>query len=355
MDKQCAHVYGKVINTVNTGVNPAGLAITPKGKYVYVANNNNYGIQGQDSVTVIDLKTGLPVKTIFDPSFNEPYTVTINDAGTKAYVTNSGGSTITVIDIDTDTVVNVIDGFDGPSGLVIKGSTGYVNNYGATPGVGSGNGTTVRVVDLNTDTIVGPPITVGLAPAALAITHNGDYVYTVNYVDGNPNTGTLSKIDTKTNTIVATIGPFQDGFSGPFNIVISPNGRKAYVTNFGSNNFVPFGTTVSVVDLKTHTIRTQIPLGIQPSGIDLTPNGKYAVVSNYNTLYAYVTPPPVQYLNLTPGQGTVNIIDLETNCVVATIPVNQSPANVAITPDGKYACVTNYTSNTMNVIRLHLS
>jgi YVTN family beta-propeller protein len=343
---------GKISWTVNVGVNPAGIAITPRGRYVYVANNNNYSIPGQDSVTVIDLKTKMAIKTISDASFNQPYTITINDKGTKAYVSNSGGSTITVIDIGTDTILDTIDGFDGPSGMVINGSTGYVNNYGATPGVGSGNGKTVSVVDLNTNKIVGDPIVVGLAPAAITITSDCKYVYTANYVDGNPNTGTLTKISTRNNKVVGTLGPFEDGFSGPFNIVLNRRNSKAYVTNFGSNNFLPFGRTVSVVDLRKNTICKQIVVGIQPSGFDIFPNGKYGCVTNYNTLYAYVTPPPVQYQNLTPGQGTVNIIDLDNMKVISTIEVNQSPANVSITPDGKYACVTNYTSNTLNIIQM---
>ncbi len=173
--------------------------------------------------------------------------------------------------------MGTIGGFDGPSGFVITpdGTRAYVNNYGGPGGVGSGNGTTVRVVDLTTNLIIGPAITVGQAPAALAITPDGAFVYSINYVDGNPGTGTVSVIQTSNNTVVATI----PGFSGPFGIVITPDGRYAYVANFGSNNFEPVGTTVSVIDLSINTIVDTIPLGIQPSGIAITPDGKYVYVS----------------------------------------------------------------------------
>ena len=235
--------------------------------------------------------------------------------------------------------------------MVINGDIGYVNNYGATPGVGSGNGTTVRVVDLINNAIVGPPIAVGQAPAALAITHDGAFVYVANYIDGNTNTATLSKISTTTNLVVATIGPFSpNGFSGPFAIAITPDDTTAYVTNFGSNNFVPIGTTVSVVDLATQTVTDAIEVGIQPSGIAITPDGSKAFVSNYNTLYAFVMLPST-FDSLTAGRGTVNIIDLASGVVVApTVGVDQSPDFVAITPDGKYALVSNYTSGTVNMI-----
>ena len=338
----------KMVATINVGVTPAGIAITPNSKTAYVANNNNYGIAGQDTVSVLDLKHNMLKTTISHSSFYEPYTITLNANGSRAYVTNSNSTTVTVIDTQCNVVINVIDGFDGPSGFVItpNGKKAYVNNYGGPEGLQSGNGKTVRVVDLMTNTIVGAPIQVGLAPAAMAITPDGKYVYVINYEDGNPGTGTISIIDTLTDTVIKTI----NGFSGPFGISITPDGKYAYVTNFGSNNFAPFGTTVSVVKLSTNTIKDTITVGIQPSGIAITPNGKYAYVSNYNTLYADGAP---QFEDLTAGRGTVNIIKLKDNEVIEpTIPVDQSPANIAIAPNGKYAYVTNYTSNTVNVIQL---
>lgn len=337
-----------VVATINVGVTPAGLAITPNSLFAYVANNNNYAITDGDTVSVVDLTTNLQIDTIPTGSFNvEPYTVTMNAAGTKAYVTNSASTTVVVIDTATNTVIASIGGFDGPSGMVITpgGTFAYVNNYGSVFGVGSGNGTTVRVVNLDTNSIVGAPIVVGQAPASLAISPDGAFVYTINYVNGNPGTGTISIIRTSDNTVVGTI----PGFSGPFAIAITPNGKYAYVTNFGSNNFIPIGTTVSAVDLTSNTIIATIDLAIQPSGIAITPDGRFAYATNYNTLYA----DSVNFNDLTPGQGTVNIIDIATNTVLPpTIVVGQSPDAVAISPNGQYAYVTNYTSNTVSVIAL---
>lgn len=334
----------RVVATVSVGDTPAGLAITPDGRFAYIANNNNDGIPNGDSVSVLDLSTNTIVTTIHDASFNQPYTVTINASGTKAYVTNSNSTTITIINIATNTVIGTIGGFDGPSGMVITpdGSTAYVNNYGSPSGLGSGNATTVRVVDLNTNTIVGSPITVGLAPASLAITPDGAFVYVINYVDGNPGTGTVSIIQTRTNTVVGTI----TGFSGPFAIAITPNGKFAYVTNFGSNNFSPFGITVSVINLASNAITSTITLGIQPSGVAISPDGRFVYVTNYNTLYL-----GSNFTNLTPGQGTVNVIDVHTNEVLPPIIVTgSSPDAIAIAPNGRRAYVTNYSSNTVNVI-----
>jgi len=342
-----AHTYAAksntVIATINTGITPTGIAITPDNHFAYVANNNNYGLTGEDSVSVLKLKNNTVKQTIFHSSFNQPYTITINPNGTRAYVTNSNSTTISIINTATNHVVGIIDGFDGPSGMVITPTCNraYVNNYGGPEGVGSGNGTTVSVVNLNNNTIIAT-IPVGLAPAALALTPDGKYVYVANYVDGNTGTGIISIIQTSNNTVVGTI----PGFSGPFAIAIAPNGKYAYVTNFGSNNFEPIGTTVSVIKLKNGTIVATIDLGIQPAGIAITSDGRFAYVTNYNALYA-----GSNFTDLTAGQGTVNIIDIN-EVVSPTIAVGQSPANIAISPNGKHAYVSNFTSNTVNVIAL---
>jgi YVTN family beta-propeller protein len=339
-----ANASNRTIATVHVGDTPAGIAITPNGRYAYVANNNNDGITNGDSVSVIDLRTNRVIRTINDASFNEPYTITINKAGTRAYVTNSNGATVTIINTASNSVIGTITGFDGPSGFAITpdGKTAYVNNYGG-PILGSGNGETVRVVDLSTNSIVGSPITVDLAPAALAVTPDGAFVYVINYVDGNLGTGTISIIRTSDNTVVGRIL----GLSGPFQIVITADGAFAYITNFGSNNFSPVGMTVTVVDLRINTVVATLNVGTQPSGIAITPNGRFAYVTNYNTLYL-----GPNFTNLTPGEGTINIIDIAANQVLA-FPVlgsGSSPANIAISPDGKRAYVSNYSSNTVNVI-----
>jgi YVTN family beta-propeller protein len=93
---------------------------------------------------------------------------------------------------------------------------------------------------------------------------------------------------------------------------------RAYVANFGSN-------TVSVIDIATNTVVATIPVGVEPAGVAITPDGTRAYVTNF--------------------VGTVSVIDAATNTVVVTIPVGQVPIGIAITPDGTRAYVTNENSN----------
>lgn len=334
-----------VVATINGGVNPGGMAITPDSRTAYVANVNSYEITNEHTVSVINLKTNAVKTIIRDPSFNEVYTITLNEKGTKAYATNSNSSTVSIIDTKTNQVSGVIPGFDGPSGMVIdhRRHIGYVNNYGGPGGVGSGNGKTISVVDLKTNTII-DTIVVDQAPVALAISPNGKFVYVINYVDGTPGTGTMNIIQTDINQVVGTV----TGFFGPYGIALTPNGKYAYVTNFGSNDFDPIGTTVSVVNIKRRLITATIDLALQPAGIGITKDGR-AFVTNYNTLYRHK-----DFTELSAGAGTVAIIDISKNKVRPhIIPVGASPARVTISPNGKFAYISNFTANTIDVIALH--
>ena len=112
----------KVIKEIPTGVNPAGMDITPDGKYLYVANSNNYGLINQDTVSVIDLEKNMVIKTITDTSFSSPNSVTIKN--NKCYVMNSSSTTISIINTDTNQVIGTISGsgvdvLDGPSIMVL--------------------------------------------------------------------------------------------------------------------------------------------------------------------------------------------------------------------------------------------
>jgi YVTN family beta-propeller protein len=88
-----------------------------------------------------------------------------------------------------------------------------------------------------------------------------------------------------------------------------------------------------VIDTATKAVvGTPIPVGTSPSGIAITPDGKHAYITIFSS-------------------NNVLVIDTATNTAVGSpIPVGTNPRWVAITPDGKQAYVTNQNSNTVSVI-----
>ena len=75
----------------------------------------------------------------------------------------------------------------------------------------------------------------------------------------------------------------------------------AYVANGGDG-------TVSVIDTATNTVvGIPIPVGREPFGVDVTPDGNHAYVANA-------------------GSNNVSVIDTATNLVVATVVVGMFPS-----------------------------
>jgi YVTN family beta-propeller protein len=98
-------------------------------------------------------------------------------------------------------------------------------------------------------------------------------------------------------------------------IVVSPDGKRAYVTHF---EFLRRPGGLLVIDLASQKVIAEVPLEAGGFDLAITPDGKHA----------YVT-----------GGNVVSIINTSTNSVEATVPMDGFPTWIAITPDGKQAYV----------------
>lgn len=167
------------------GACPQGIAVTPDGHYVYVANAFDYTIPGgtdDGTVSVIRTSDNIVVKTILVGG--NPVDVAITPDGEYVYV-SVDDTTVSVIRTSDNTLVDTI-----------------------TDGVGP-------------------------RPSRMAVTPNGAYVFVVNH-----HSNTVSVIQTSDNTVVDTITV---GY-GPWCIAITPNGNTAYVGKEDDN-------TVSVIGI----------------------------------------------------------------------------------------------------------
>jgi len=96
------------------------------------------------------------------------------------------------------------------------------------------------------------------------------------------------------------------------------------VTNQSANN-------VSVIDTASKSIMATVPVGNNPVGLAIAPDGAFAYIANYLS-------------------NSVSVISTATNTVVNTIAVGAAPITVAITPNGASAYVPNDGSNNVSVI-----
>jgi YVTN family beta-propeller protein len=199
-------------------------------------------------------------------------------------------------------------------GLVVASPAQATNPYTAYVG----NWATNTVTPINTATNTpGSPITVGSAPAGIAITPNGTTAYVANY-----GSGSVTPINTATNTAgsAITVG------TNPWGIAITPDGKTAYVSNSGAS-------TVTPITLATNTAGAPITVGSAPVAVAIATDGKTAYVANY-------------------GAGSITPINTATNTAGTPVAVGSKPIGIAITPDGATAYVANLGANSVTPITL---
>lgn len=110
---------------VVVGSDPRGIAITPNGSMVYVAN------YGDGTVTPIMTSGMNPQPGAAIQVGDRPLSVAVNAAGTLALVTNNGALTVTPINVITGETFGAINVGSVPTGVTftLDGSMAYVTSY----------------------------------------------------------------------------------------------------------------------------------------------------------------------------------------------------------------------------------
>jgi YVTN family beta-propeller protein len=230
----------KVIATVNTGKQPSGMAIAPKGDIALVAN------RADGSLSVLSIK-GKEVKVVDTVSIGTPAdavsAVAITPDGKRALAAKFIANKIALLSIDGEKVT--YDKRDLPVGInpynlgvTPNGKIAITANNGAGGG-SDGNVDTVSVIDLEANPArVIDHIVVGDAPEGFAISPKGDLAVAILLQGSNqakdswfyhPGGAVVAlKIDGKK---VTKIGEVQVG-GLPEGVAFSPNGDYLYVGNF---------------------------------------------------------------------------------------------------------------------------
>ncbi len=227
---------------------PAGLALSPDGRYLYVCANLS------NRLHVIDTETNAVTRT-FETGV-APFDVRV--LASKAYVSNWGGRRPEPGDLT------------GPAG---RGTVVKVNPVTHIANEGS-----VSVIDLVSGST--EEILVHLHSSALAVSPDGRYVVCANAASDN-----LSVIDTRSDTVVETIwvkaNPADLFGASPNALCFSPDGKRLFVANGTQNaiavvNFDPEDRESSLLGL--------IPVGWFPGAIAFDTDQNILCVANIKGL-----------------------------------------------------------------------
>jgi YVTN family beta-propeller protein len=132
----------------------------------------------------------------------------------------------------------------------------------------------------------------------------------------------VSFFNTATNKVVGV--PVEAG-DGPTSVAITPDGKYAYVTDV-------FGKSVSVIETGLRrNVATIEEVGGSPFGIAITPDGRYAYVTDS-------------------GSDEVAVISTQTKKLAKSIKVGDGPTGIGISPTGKFAYVADRADNQVQVI-----
>lgn len=281
-----------VVATVEIGSRPTGVAISPDGRTVYVAN------QGDGTVSVIDTVTNTLTATIGVGV--SPQSVAVSPDGSHAYVASGAWlpyppshGTVSVIDTATNTVADTIDVDNPLQGLMLQGVA--VSPDGRHLYVA--NGDSVAVIDSTTNTIVGTVIVERGRAGSVVASPDGGRVYVTNG-------SSILVIDTATDTVIDNIGPGADA-----GIALSPDGRHLYAAADDS---------LLVIDTVSAAVTARVYVG-RATGVAVSPDGGIVYVA----------------------ADTLAMIDTRTNKIVGATGVLGIPegylGGLAISPDGGFA------------------
>jgi YVTN family beta-propeller protein len=233
---------------------PAGIAVTPDGKRLYVAENLTH------KVAVVDLTTQQVSAKIAVGEY--PYDCEVSGDGKRVYVSNWGSRSVAVIDAAGNQVINNIPVGDHPNDLELTrdGKTLYVANA---------NSNTVSVVD----------------------------------------TAQMKEIE----AISTALHPKSPIGSTPNAVALSPDEKTLYIANADNNDVA----VVDVAKRGNSEVEGFIPTGWYPTSVRASKDGKRIFVANGKGVASAANPQgPSPYKGRTPQyigsmlKGAVSLINL---------------------------------------------
>lgn len=328
---------------------PMNLAVSNDGKLIYVV------AQDANALLIADARAGKILHKI--PVGNKPHSVILDQENSKAYVSNQWSDNVSVIDLNTYKVIDTLVTGNGPAGLSFSANWKYlyvVNSYSSSLSIidltskeeykrlSTGNNPTgVQLSPNGRDLYVtsrrgvivpyGDPLYSELTVINdssmrvkdyqkmesaylmenVAFTPSGDLaivtlirpknlVPSIQVERGFMMTHGIGIIEQKENGRVIQLLTDEPNafYSDPFDIVITPDGKKAFISNSGVN-------VITVVDIdsvrqliaessdemlkkwsdhlgvSSRYVIKRISTGANPKGLAISPDGKFVYVAEH--------------------------------------------------------------------------
>jgi YVTN family beta-propeller protein len=261
---------GRTLATLPTGAAPHEVSVSHNGRWAVVSN---YGPQKEPghTLTVIDLQPSVPtvVRTIDLGDYHRPHGSVFLPGDTALLVTAEVNQAVVVVDPMRGVVTAKIPTTQRASHMVVITADG---RRAFTSNVADG---TISEIDVAAHSFVR---TIRVAPAdeGIAVSPTGDQVWV-----GSNKLKTVSIVSPASGAVTDTIG----GFGLPYRMAVTADGHTAIVTDpvsaavrfFNTAKHAEVGRMTFAADSIVPT--AEVPGSPCPEGLVITPDGRTAFVT----------------------------------------------------------------------------
>ena len=329
-----------VINTIVVSPATGGVAgtvlgatLSPDGKNVWVAGSQ--GAASPGFVSLIDVLTQTVTKNV--PVGLGPADIAFSAPGGRAFVTNYYDSSLSVVSVTSLKVTQTLDlagiPMSNPSGLLqASGHIFLTSQSAANQATGNSVWALNTTTPVSVDTAISDPGQSGrpaVVPAIAPHLHGSVLVPVLlsgtGARAGHPTLVVVSAVNA-TSGLKLTL---TSSYATPKAVVVSPDGRYAYVSLSDTSGGSGGVWVVSLVDWTTKTVI--LTCDPENNGEAISSDGKYLLVAGSS-------------------ENQVALIDTATDTVDAIISGGNEPNAIALTSDDSEAFFTNEADGTVTVV-----
>ena len=298
------------LGVFNSGPAPKGVALTPNNKEAWVTR-----LVTSPAVGIYDPFTGNMLDEI-DLDGDGGVEVVFNADNTKAYVSQMQTAKVYEIDVITRQVERTFDTESAWSKIIElspDGQTMFVANW---------SGNDVAEFDLESGELRRRLSTVK-TPRGLYVTPDGQQLYVAGFGKGE-----LERIDLadgSRHSIYTSGGAMR-------HLAADETKGVLYISDMAED-------CIWLMDLATEEVRKFVDTESNPNTIDLSPDNKVLYVSNRGVNH------PVSYHQAGPEWGSILAFDTETGKILDVIVGGNQCTGLDVSPDGRYLIFTDFLDN----------